>query len=135
VDTTTTPNKITITPDKDPMKNNWELGGGDPVPAGLANEGYGAEVVWNVPLIAGHSYRLQTMVHDGDQNKAGGDSGEACVLFCAGGTGGPPPADAGAPPPPMCPAGTMPCGQDAIDPGHCPATTVCANGCCVPLIP
>jgi hypothetical protein len=135
VDTTTTPNKITITPDKDPMKNDWNLGGGDPVPPGLENEGYGTEVVWNVPLIPGHSYRLQTMVHDGDQNKAGGDSGEACVLFCAGGTGGTPPKDGGAPPPPMCPAGTMPCGQDAIDPASCPASTVCANGCCVPLIP
>jgi len=135
VDTGTTPSKITITPDKDPMKNSWNLGGGDPVPAGLKDEGYGTEVVWNVPLTPGHSYRIQTMVHDGDQNKAGGDSGEACVLFCAGGSGGPPPVDAGAPPPPMCPNGSMPCGQDAIDPAHCPASTVCANGCCIPLIP
>jgi hypothetical protein len=135
VDTTVTPNTISITPDRDPVKNNWVLGGGDPVPAGLPNEGYGAEVVWNVPLTPGHSYRLQTMVHDGDQNKAGGDSGEACVLFCAGGSGGPA-GDAGAPPPPppSCPSGAQSCGQGGIDPVQCPAERVCANGCCVPLI-
>jgi hypothetical protein len=34
------------------MKNNWNLGGGDPVPKGLASEGYGTEVVWNVTLTA-----------------------------------------------------------------------------------
>jgi hypothetical protein len=123
---------ITITPDPDPMKNNWNLGGGDPVPKGLANEGYGAEVVWNVTLTPGHSYRLQAMVHDGDQNKAGGDSGQACVLFCAGGSA-PPPSDGGAPPPPpSCPMGTMRCGQD-VD-MVCPTNTVCANGCCLPVI-
>ena len=85
VDKTKNPGVVTITPDADPAKNNWNLAGGDPVPAGLANEGYGAEARWNVSLVPGHSYRLQVLVHDGDQNKAGGDSGEACVLFCAGG--------------------------------------------------
>jgi hypothetical protein len=30
--------------------------------------------------ITGHNvYRIQFMVHDGDQNKAGGDVGQACV--------------------------------------------------------
>jgi hypothetical protein len=136
VDATVTPNKITITPDKDPMKNNWNLGGGDPVPAGLRNEGFGAEVRWNVSLTPGHSYRLQVMVHDGDQNKAGGDSGEACVVFCAGGSA-PPPGDAGVPPPPAtCPMGTTACGAEGSpNAAACPTTTVCANGCCVPLIP
>src|SRR5205823_6583177 len=131
-------NKITITPDPDPMKNNWNLGpGSDPVPQGLAGQGFGAEARWTVPLMSGHSYRLQAMVHDGDQNKAGGDSGEGCVIFCAGGPAGTNPSpDAGvSPPPPSCPMGTVRCGQDAIDPASCPAATVCANGCCVPLIP
>jgi hypothetical protein len=131
VDMTVTPNTAVITPDRDPMKNSWNLGGGDPVPAGLADEGFGAEVVWNVPLTPGRSYRLQVMVHDGDQNKAGGDSGEACVIYCAGGSA--PPPDAGAPPPPACPAGIQACGGN-IDRGACPPMTVCVNGCCVPPI-
>jgi hypothetical protein len=86
IDKTVTPNVVTVTPDADPAKNNWNLGGGDPVPAGLSDEGYGAEVRWDVVLQAGHSYRIQVMVHDGDQNKSGGDSGEACVDFCAAAT-------------------------------------------------
>jgi hypothetical protein len=48
----------------------------------LANEGYGAECVWKVSelkLVQGHSYRAQFIVHDGDQNKTGGDCGEACT--------------------------------------------------------
>jgi hypothetical protein len=87
IDKTVTPNVVSVTPDADPAKNNWNLGGGDPVPAGLSNEGYGAEVRWDVVLQPGHSYRIQVMVHDGDQNKSGGDSGEACVDFCAANTG------------------------------------------------
>jgi hypothetical protein len=142
VDATVMPNKIVITPDPDPMKNNWSLGGGDQPPAGLTSQGYGAEARWQVPLENGHDYRIQVMVHDGDQNKAGGDSGEACVLFCAGGTagtggmggsGGSGGADAGAPP--MCPSGSAACGSGGIDPVRCNAGTVCANGCCIPLIP
>ncbi len=87
VDKTKSPTAVTVTPDPDPAKNNWNLGGGDPVPdATLRNEGYGAEVRWNVDalitagqMVSGRAYRLQFMVHDGDQNKAGGDSGENCV--------------------------------------------------------
>jgi hypothetical protein len=136
VDKTKTPVAVSITPDADPAKNNWNLGGGDAVPAGLANEGYGTEARWNVSLAPGHSYRLQVLVHDGDQNKGGGDSGEACVLFCAGGggcgsdgcqttgTGG---TGGG----PECPAGFMACGPGGIDPANCPSGTVCANGCCL----
>jgi hypothetical protein len=85
VDKTKTPNVITVTPATDPAKNNWNLGAGsDPVPAGLVNEGYGAEVRWDISklnLTAGHKYRLYFMVHDGDQNKAGGDSGQACATI------------------------------------------------------
>lgn len=55
-------------------------------------EQYGAEVSWNFdsltdqfgnPLITGHVYRAQVMVHDGDQNQDGGDVGENCVNFVA----------------------------------------------------
>lgn len=136
VDKTVMPNRVTITPDKDPLRNNWDLAGGDAVPAGLANQGFGAEARWSVPLQAGHNYRLQVIVHDGDQNKAGGDSGEACVIFCAGGSGGGGTGGAGGSgPPPSCPAGVMACGAGGIDPVSCPAGTVCANGCCLQQIP
>ena len=86
LDTTKVPNKLTVTPDADPAKNGTNLGvGSDPfptLPAGTKLEGYGAEAIWNVDelgLQAGHTYRLQFMVHDGDQNKTGGDVGQACV--------------------------------------------------------
>lgn len=130
VDKTVSPSKVTITPDADPAKNDWNLAGGDPIPSGFDNEGYGAEVVWNVPLEPAHSYRIQVMVHDGDQNKVGGDSGEACVLFCAG--GGPPEGGTGGgPPPPSCPAESPPCESDGIDPATCQAGATCVAGCCI----
>jgi hypothetical protein len=34
---------------------------------------------YGLALILNHVYRFQFMVHDGDQNKVGGDSGQACV--------------------------------------------------------
>jgi uncharacterized repeat protein (TIGR01451 family) len=86
--------------------NNWVLGpNADPIPATDAfggtttsfNEGYGTEVTWNVAnlkaydpttntLVAlqpGHTYRVQSMTHDGDQNhtSGGGDVGEVCTTF------------------------------------------------------
>ena len=135
VDTTVTPNLSIVTPDADPAKNDWNLGGGDPIPASLTgsagmsgmgmkgmgmmgmaktSEGYGTEVRWDVVLVAGHSYRIQVMVHDGDQNKVGGDTGEACVNFCA---------DA------ACPDGSLPCSADS----PCPIETesICVSGCCI----
>jgi hypothetical protein len=90
IDKTQNPTKITVTPDMDPPENNYNLGPippADPVPPGLVNQGYGAEVRWNVdqlhdengmPLQGGHTYRLYFMVHDGDQNKTGGDVGQGC---------------------------------------------------------
>jgi hypothetical protein len=135
VDMTKNPAVTTITPDADPAKNNWNLAGGDPVPAGLANEGFGAEARWNVTLTPGHSYRLQVLVHDGDQNKAGGDSGEACVLFCAGGGGcgsdGCPTTGTGGTGGNQCPEAVTICGPGGIPPASCPAGTLCANGCCL----
>jgi hypothetical protein len=99
-------------------KNDWHLGtcaGGatcDNAPAGLTDQGYGAEVRWDVLptggvgglkntdttdpgygqlLIPNHTYRFQFIVHDGDQNKTGGDTGEACVnaQYRVSGLGGP----------------------------------------------
>jgi len=144
VDNTVSPSTVTITPDADPAKNNWTLGSADTVPSGLGNEGYGTEVVWNVPFTSGHSYRVQVLVHDGDQNKVGGDAGEACVLFCANGgsdcgqtescggysgTGG---SGGGSP---GCPAGISACASGGPDGARCASGLICANGCCVPNIP
>jgi hypothetical protein len=138
VNRTVTPATSTITPDADPTKNNWNLGSGDPAPAGLSNEGFGAEVKWNVPLAPGRSYRVQVLVHDGDQNKAGGDSGEACVLFCAGGSCGSEGCDTGGvggSTGSSCPPASAACGPGGIDPASCPSGTACANGCCLTIIP
>jgi hypothetical protein len=32
---------------------------------------------------SGSTYRIEFVVHDGDQTKVGGDSGEACVIVTA----------------------------------------------------
>ena len=89
---------VTVLPDGDPKENNWNLGpGSDPVPDGLENEGFGAEVRWDVDDLidrgvfqSRHIYRVQFMVHDGDQHKTGGDVGQACAIVgvdtdCGGG--------------------------------------------------
>jgi hypothetical protein len=93
------------------------------------------------------------MSHDGDQNKVGGDSGEACVIFCAGGGGEPGYGGAGGgggvgdggaggggaggstEPPSSCPTDTTACVWTGPEDPVCPATTACVNGCCIPLIP
>ena len=87
VDKTHTPAVVTVATDNDPSQhNNWNLGpGSDPVPTPTpTNEGYGAEVRWDISrlgLISGHKYRLYFMVHDGDQNQSGGDSGQGCAYL------------------------------------------------------
>jgi hypothetical protein len=89
VNYTTSPATVTTTCDVDPAKNGWNLGtGSDAAPAGLANAGYGAEVRWSLNdlyaegvLIPGHTYRFYVMVHDGDQNKTGGDAGQAAFNY------------------------------------------------------
>jgi hypothetical protein len=76
---------VTLSGATDPAKNGWNLGpGADKPPPGLATEGYTAEVRWNLSdlvnagvLLPGHNYRFYVMVHDGDQNKSGGDVGQA----------------------------------------------------------
>jgi hypothetical protein len=45
---------------------------------------YGALIVWNISslgLAPGHSYRAQFVVHDGDNNKTGGDIGIGCTTI------------------------------------------------------
>jgi hypothetical protein len=89
VDYTTVTPTVTVAGAIDPVKNNWNLGpGSDAPPAGVASEGYGAEVRWNLNdlykqgvLVAGHTYRFYVMVHDGDQNKVGGDAGQAAYNY------------------------------------------------------
>jgi len=80
----------------DPVVKNinsgvWNLGAGsDPAPKsgynGAAPQAYGAEIVWDIDLLgldASHTYKFQFLVHDGDQNKGGGDVGEACIIASA----------------------------------------------------
>jgi hypothetical protein len=104
----------------DPMQNKWNLGASaDPVPASAMkcmDDAFGAELHFEVGLISGHSYRFQVIVHDGDQNK-GGDSGEACAVFCAGNGS-------------SCPEGITVCGPGGE--AQCPAGTHCSEGCCEP---
>jgi hypothetical protein len=108
VDKTKNPNVVTVTPDGDPAKNNWNLGpGADPVPPGLTDQGYGTEIRWNISslnLIPGHQYRVYFMVHDGDQNKTGGDSGQGCLYFTMSGTASTPTPSATASPSPTATA-------------------------------
>ena len=84
VDSTQNPVLVTITPDADPTKNNWNLGTGEAPPAGTVDQGYGSLVKWDINslgLLPGHVYRVQIMVHDGDQNKTGGDAGSMCATI------------------------------------------------------
>ena len=87
-------NTVTVTTTADPAyANAWNLGAGsDAPPAGTPNEAYGAEVRWNLAdlqnagiLVPGHTYRFYVMVHDGDQNKSGGDAGQAVFNYSYGG--------------------------------------------------
>ncbi len=105
-----------ITPDADPDKNGTNYGNGDTPPATGMDQQYGAEVRWDLRLEPGKNYRFQVMVHDGDQNKVGGDTGEACITFCAGNA---------------CPVGVATCSSDS----DCSGGNACIGGCCVPPPP
>jgi hypothetical protein len=101
LDNTKNPPTVTQNQDADPSANGTNFGPGAPVgtyPAGLSAQGYTTDVVWNISSIptsgptgptpfgydASHAYRAQFMVHDGDQNKTGGDVGQACVNIVPG---------------------------------------------------
>jgi hypothetical protein len=54
-----------------------------PIGGWTQTQQWGSELVWyidNLGLRPGHSYRLQIMLHDGDQNKSGGDAGQGCMV-------------------------------------------------------
>jgi hypothetical protein len=90
IDSTKAPPTKAITPRADPAKNH-QAGIPDFLPnASVPDLGYSAEIVWNISAIPGfdvtHNYRLQFMVHDGDQNKTGGDVGQACMNVGPGST-------------------------------------------------
>jgi hypothetical protein len=83
----------TVSTGTDPASNGWNLDGGDTPPGGLTNQGFGAEVRWDTDALissgvfqTGHTYRIQIMVHDGDQNQSGGDVAEACSTIFVPGT-------------------------------------------------
>jgi hypothetical protein len=83
IDSTRTPPRKTMTPDADTPKNHKVVGpGGVNPPAAAQDLGFSSEIVWSINALGldltTHTYRLQFMVHDGDQNKTGGDVGEAC---------------------------------------------------------
>jgi hypothetical protein len=74
----------------DPPQNLFDVGNGDMVPRIAAGghdydkQFYSAEAQWTVSALGlqpGHSYRVQIMMHDGDQNQSGGDVGEGCVTI------------------------------------------------------
>jgi hypothetical protein len=114
----------------DPAGNGWTLGtGADPVPAavmsvcpaggggrGSGGGAYGTEIQFAAGLVPGHSYRLQTILHDGDQTR-GADSGEGCAIFCA---------SAGVACQPACGG----CTSNA----DCCSGLTCSNGVCGPCI-
>jgi hypothetical protein len=87
---------VTLALASDPTTNGKNLAGGDTWPTTFTSLGYTAEAVFNLsdlkvinpdgtvsqmPLIEGHTYRLYMIDHDGDQNKTGGDSGQAAFDF------------------------------------------------------
>lgn len=83
IDNTHNPAVTSLTPRSDPPQNHKVVGpGGTAPPANAIDNGYSTDVQWTIAslgLISGHAYRAQFIVHDGDQNKSGGDVGQACV--------------------------------------------------------
>jgi len=86
--------RVTTLPSQQSGWSTANLGAGSDVPtAGFSNlffEKYITEFRWNISglhdpttsaaLQPGGWYKIQIIEHDGDQNKAGGDSGEFCTL-------------------------------------------------------
>ena len=77
------------------------VGGYNALASSVSLEAYGSEVRWNVsnanvvcidgatgaPSVLGPGfhlgriYRVQFLIHDGDQNKNGGDAGQSCAIM------------------------------------------------------
>jgi len=92
-----------VTTASDPAKNTCPAVGStgsgipDPMPTLQTTNlesGYCSEAIWDIGALQaagilqpGHAYRLQYMVHDGDQNKTGGDVGQNCVNITVPGGG------------------------------------------------
>jgi hypothetical protein len=82
LDVTQSPPNMTVTTDADPATNTTASIPDTPITGFGGNLGYFTEAKWDVSalgLIPGRVYRIQVIVHDGDQNKSGGDVGEACL--------------------------------------------------------
>ncbi len=91
--------------------------------AGRQAKGFGTETRYEAALIAGHSYRLQIIAHDGDQTQTG-DAGEACVNFCV---------DGGDRPCVPLTCGNFPSGTFGYQSDGCGSTLDCGKPtCCVP---
>ena len=85
VDTTVTPPKVTITPDADPAKNNWSIAGGThphrPQERRFRHRGPLERRAGAGPFVSPAGDRPRRRSEQGRRR-----SGEACVLFCAGGS-------------------------------------------------
>jgi hypothetical protein len=83
IDNTKNPPATSLTPRADPSKNHKVVGGAGINPPSTAwDGGYSSDIQWSLSslgLTSGHAYRAQIIVHDGDQNKTGGDVGQACI--------------------------------------------------------
>ena len=87
IDNTKTPSVTSLVNRSDPQQNHKVVGpGGTNPPASAIDNGYSTDNQWTLStlvsqgvLVSGHAYRAQFIVHDGDQNKSGGDVGQACV--------------------------------------------------------
>jgi hypothetical protein len=87
IDNTKTPSVTSLVNRADPTANHKVVGpGGTNPPASAIDNGYSTDNQWDLAalvtqgvLTTGHAYRAQFIVHDGDQNKTGGDVGQACV--------------------------------------------------------
>jgi hypothetical protein len=68
----------------DPAANGSNLGPGSvALPAGVRADRFVSEIRWNLAdpkfgLVKGRTYRLEFMLHDGDQSRSGGDVGVKC---------------------------------------------------------
>jgi hypothetical protein len=73
-----------ITPGANPTANSSFGAFADTPPSGISYEDFRTEIRWDATslgVVPGHTYRVQAMIHDGDQTRVGGDAGEACATF------------------------------------------------------